>query len=275
MATKKHKPRSPGSRFAVTPSFDEITASKPERKLLRKLTRKGGRNNHGHMTARHRGGGHKRRYRVIDFRRDKVGVPGTVKTIEYDPNRTARIALINYADGEKRYILAPVGLRVGEQVVSSAHADIKPGNCLKLKWIPLGTILHNVEIRPGKGGQMVRSAGAGAQLMAKEGKYATLRLPSGEFRKILLECRATVGQVGNTEHANLKLGKAGRSRWLGRRPHVRGTAMNPVDHPHGGGEGRSKGRHPVTPWGKPTKGYRTRSAKKASSKFIVKRRNRR
>jgi large subunit ribosomal protein L2 len=224
------------------------------------------------MTARHRGGGHKRRYRVIDFRRDKVGVPGTVKTIEYDPNRTARIALINYADGEKRYILAPVGLRVGEQVVSSAHADIKPGNCLKLKWIPLGTILHNVEIRPGKGGQMVRSAGAGAQLMAKEGKYATLRLPSGEFRKILLECRATVGQVGNTEHANLKLGKAGRSRWLGRRPHVRGTAMNPVDHPHGGGEGRTAGgRHPVTPWGQPTKGKRTRK-NKATDQFIVKRR---
>jgi len=272
MATKKHKPRSPGSRFAVTPSFDEITASKPERKLLRKLTRKGGRNNHGHMTARHRGDGHKRRYRVIDFRRDKVGVPGTVKTIEYDPNRTARIALVNYADGEKRYILAPVGLRVGEQVVSSAHADIKPGNCLKLKWIPLGTILHNVEIRPGKGGQMVRSAGAGAQLMAKEGKYATLRLPSGEFRKILLECRATVGQVGNTEHANLKLGKAGRSRWLGRRPHVRGTAMNPVDHPHGGGEGRTAGgRHPVTPWGQPTKGKRTRK-NKSTDQYIVKRR---
>lgn len=273
MGTKKHKPVSPGSRFAVRPDYSEVTTDTPERALTEGLSKKAGRNNHGHITMRRRGGGHKRRYRVIDFKRDKVGVPATVKTIEYDPNRTARIALLHYADGEKRYILAPVGLGVGSEVVSSAHADIKPGNCLKLKHIPLGTIVHNIELRPGKGGQMVRSAGAGAQLMAKEGKYATMRLPSGEFRKVLLENRATVGQVGNSEHANMKLGKAGRSRWLGRRPKVRGVVMNPVDHPHGGGEGRtSGGRHPVTPWGKPTKGKRTRK-NKATNKFIVKRRN--
>jgi large subunit ribosomal protein L2 len=272
MATKKHKPTSPGARGTITAGFEEITRSTPERKLLRKLMRRGGRNNHGHITTRHRGGGHKRRYRLIDFRRDKVGVPARVNSIEYDPNRSARIALLHYADGEKRYILAPVGLQVGDTVLSSAHADIKPGNSLKLKSIPVGTVVHNVELRPWKGGQLVRSAGAGAQLMAKEGRYATLRLPSGEFRKVLVNCRATIGQVGNTEHGNLKLGKAGRSRWLGRRPHVRGVAMNPVDHPHGGGEGRtSGGRHPVTPWGVPTKGKRTRK-NKSTTKFIVKRR---
>jgi len=272
MGTKKHKPTSPGQRAAVTSDFDGVSTKGPEKQLLSKQSKSGGRNNHGHITVRRRGGGHKRRYRHIDFRRDKIGVPGTVAAIEYDPNRTARIALIHYADGEKRYILAPIGLADGNTVISSPKADIKPGNCMKLKAMPLGTIVHCVELRPGKGGQMVRSAGTGAQLMAKEGKYATLRLPSGEFRKVLIECRATVGQVGNMEHSNLKLGKAGRARWLGRRPKVRGVAMNPVDHPHGGGEGRtSGGRHPVTPWGFPTKGKRTRK-NKATTKFIVKRR---
>ena len=256
----------------MTASFAGLSSEGPERSLLRPLTSSGGRNNHGHMTSRHRGGGHKRRYRLVDFRRDKVGVPATVKTLEYDPVRSARIALLFYADGEKRYILAPAGLEVGAQVLSSAHADIKPGNCLRLKNIPVGTIVHNIELRPGKGGQLVRSAGGGAQLMAREGRYATLRLPSGEFRKILVDCRATVGQVGNAEHMNIKIGKAGRSRWLGRRPHVRGVAMNPVDHPHGGGEGRtSGGRHPVTPWGFPTKGKPTRH-NKTTERFIVKRR---
>lgn len=272
MAIKKHKPTSPGRRFMSTSGFDEITKTTPERSLLSPLRRTGGRNNHGHMTTRHRGGGHKRRYRIVDFRRDKIGVPARVAAIEYDPVRTARLALLHYADGEKRYILAPIGLGVGDEVLSSAQADIKPGNALKLRHIPIGTMLHNVELRPGKGGQMVRSAGTSAQLMAREGKYATLRLPSGEFRKVLAECRATVGQVGNAEHANLKIGKAGRSRWLGRRPKVRGVVMNPVDHPHGGGEGRtSGGRHPVTPWGFPTKGKRTRSNKR-TDRFIVKRR---
>lgn len=272
MAMKQHKPTSPGTRFVVTSRFEELTTTSPERSLLERLQNAKGRNNHGHITSRHRGGGHARLYRRIDFKRDKIGVPGTIRTIEYDPNRSARIALVVYSDGEKRYILAPVGIKVGDQVVSSSKADIKPGNCLKLKSVPIGTILHNVEIRPGKGGQMVRSAGAGAQLMAKEGIYATLRLPSGEFRRILLECRATIGSVGNMEHANLSLGKAGRSRWLGRRPAVRGVAMNPVDHPHGGGEGRtSGGRHPVTPWGHQTKGKKTRT-NKTTTKFIVKRR---
>jgi large subunit ribosomal protein L2 len=272
MGLKFHKPTSPGVRGTVTLTFDEITRSTPERSLLEKKSGTGGRNNHGHTTSRFRGGGHKQRYRTVDFRRNKIGVPAKVATIEYDPNRTARIALLHYLDGEKCYILAPIGLNVGDTVVSSSKADIKPGNCLKLKAIPVGTIVHNVELRPGRGGQMVRSAGAGAQLMAKEGKYATLRLPSGEFRKVILECRATIGQVGNTDHANRSLGKAGRSRWLGRRPHVRGVAMNPIDHPHGGGEGRtSGGRHPVTPWGFPTKGKRTRKNKR-TDKFIVKRR---
>jgi large subunit ribosomal protein L2 len=252
--------------------FAEITRSEPERSLLKKASRSGGRNNTGRTTARHRGGGHKRRYREIDFRRDKMGVPGRVASVEYDPNRSARIALIHFADGEKRYILAPNGLQVGATVVTDDGADIQPGNCMHLHAVPLGTWVHNVEMQAGRGGQMCRSAGSYAQVMAKEGDYVLLRLPSGELRQIHRRCRATVGQVGNLEHENRKVGKAGRSRWLGRRPVVRGTAMNPIDHPYGGGEGRSKGRHPVTPWGKPTKGYKTRARKKPSNKFIVKRR---
>jgi large subunit ribosomal protein L2 len=253
--------------------FAEVTTSKPERKLVVKLGKSGGRNNRGRITVRHIGGGHKRRYRLIDFRRDKNGVPGKVATVEYDPNRSARIALIHFADGEKRYILHPVGLKVGDEVVTSNDADIKPGNCMELLSVPLGTFVHNIELSSGRGGQLCRSAGAYAQVMAKEDGYVTLRLPSGENRKVWGRNRATIGQVGNTEHGNQVWGKAGRTRWHGVRPTVRGTAMNPVDHPHGGGEGRSKGRHPVTPWGLPTKGYRTRPKKKASNKFIVKRRN--
>lgn len=274
MVMRKYKPTSPGARGTVLSSFEEITKSTPEKSLIDNSHRKAtGRNNHGHITSRHRGGGHKQRYRVVDFKRDKIGVPGKVAAIEYDPYRTARLALVNYADGEKRYILAPAGLGVGDSVVSSSKADIRPGNCLKLKAIPVGTIVHAIELRPGKGAQMARSAGAGAQLMAKETKYATLRMPSGEFRKVLLECRASVGQVGNLEHSNQSLGKAGRSRWLGIRPAVRGVAMNPVDHPMGGGEGRtSGGRHPITPWGVKTKGKKTRHNKR-TDKFIVKRRN--
>lgn len=272
MGIKKYKPTSPGRRTMTVSTFEEVTKSTPEKKLVEKLTKKAGRNNHGHITVRRRGGGHKRRYRRVDFKRDKLGVPATVTGIEYDPNRSARLALLTYADGEKRYILSPQNLNVGDEVVSSAHADIKPGNCLKLKYIPLGTMVHNVEMRPGKGGQMVRSAGTGAQLMAKEGKYALLRLPSSELRKVLIECRATVGSVGNSDHSNVALGKAGRARWLGRRSSVRGVAMNPVDHPHGGGEGRtSGGRHPVTPWGVPTKGKKTRHNRRSDG-FIVKRR---
>jgi large subunit ribosomal protein L2 len=273
MAMRKYKPTSPGARGTVISGFEELTTDRPEKSLVASHQRARGRNNHGHITSRHRGGGHKRRYREIDFRRDKVGVPGKVATIEYDPFRTARIALVHYADGEKRYILAPHGLKVGDGIVSSSRADIKPGNCLKLKAIPVGTIVHNIELRPGKGGQMARSAGAGAQLMAKEGKYATLRVPSGEFRRVLLECRATIGQVGNLEHSNQSLGKAGRTRWKGIRPSVRGVAMNPVDHPMGGGEGRtSGGRHPTTPWGVKTKGKKTRHNKRTDH-LIVKRRN--
>ena len=272
MAIKTYRPTSPGRRQMSTSDFRDITRSEPERALTVSLSKTGGRNNHGHITLRHRGGGHKRRYRLIDFKRNKLGVPAKVAAIEYDPNRSARIALLNYADGEKRYILAPIGLSVGDTVITSAHADIKPGNCLKLKYIPVGTVVHNIELRPGKGGQMVRSAGTSAQLMAREGRYATVRLPSGEFRKVLVECRATIGQVGNAEHSNISIGKAGRTRWLGRRSKVRGVAMNPVDHPHGGGEGRtSGGRHPVTPWGFPTKGKPTRK-NKSTSRFIVKRR---
>jgi large subunit ribosomal protein L2 len=272
MPLKKYKPTSPARRFMTGSTFDEVTKKSPETGLLEKVSRSGGRNNHGHVTARHRGGGHKRRYRVVDFRRDKVGVPATVAAVEYDPNRSARIALLHYADGEKRYILWPEGLSVGETVVSSAHADIKPGNCMKLKYVPLGITVHNVELRAGKGGQLARSAGVGAQLMAKEGSYALLRMPSGELRKIHQECRATIGTVGFSDRSNVSLGKAGRTRWLGKRPHVRGVAMNPIDHPHGGGEGRtSGGRHPVTPWGVPTKGKKTRS-NKTSGRFIVKRR---
>ena len=275
MAMKTYKPTSPGRRFLKRPDFKEVTTDAPEKGLTEKLTKNGGRNHSGHMTVRHRGGGHKRRYRVVDFKRDKTGVPATVQSIEYDPNRSAHIALLHYADGEKAYILAPQKLKVGDEVVSSAHADIKPGNALKLRYVPIGTVVHNIELRPGKGGQMVRSAGTWAQLMAKEGKYALLRLPSGELRKVLQECRATIGSVSNPEHENAESGKAGRSRWLGKRPSVRGVAMNPVDHPHGGGEGRtSGGRHPVTPWGVPTKGKKTRKNKR-TTKYIVKRRGKR
>lgn len=273
MGTKRFKPTSNGRRFMTGSDFAEVTTNKPERKLVVKLGKSGGRNNRGRITVRHIGGGHKRRYRLIDFRRDKNGVPGKVATIEYDPNRSARIALIHFADGEKRYILHPVGLNVGDEVVTSNDADIKPGNCMELLSVPLGTFVHNIELSSGRGGQLCRSAGAYAQVMAKEDGYVTVRLPSGESRKVWGRNRATIGQVGNLEHGNQVWGKAGRTRWHGVRPTVRGTAMNPVDHPHGGGEGRSKGRHPVTPWGLPTKGYRTRPKKKASNKFIVKRRN--
>ncbi len=272
MGTRKFNPTTPSRRFMSTSDFEEITTSKPEKKLVTKKTRSGGRNNRGRMTARHIGGGHKKRYRVIDFKRDKVGVPGKVATIEYDPNRSARIALIHYLDGEKRYILAPNGLQVGAEVVTDDKADIQPGNCMHLHAVPLGTWVHNIEMQVGRGGQLCRSAGAYAQVMAKEGTHVLLRLPSGELRRVFHTCRATIGQVGNLEHENQVIGKAGRSRWLGRRPIVRGTAMNPIDHPHGGGEGRAKGRHPVTPWGKPTKGYKTRARKKPSNKLIVKRR---
>ncbi|MCF6097663.1 50S ribosomal protein L2 [Thermovorax subterraneus] len=274
MGIKKFKPTSPGVRFMTVSTFEEITKKEPEKSLVEILKKKAGRNMQGRITARHRGGGHKRKYRIIDFKRDKDGVPAKVAAIEYDPNRSARIALLHYMDGEKRYILAPVGLKVGDIVESGPNADIKPGNALPLSHIPVGTIVHNVELYPGKGGQLARAAGAAAQVMAKENGFATLRLPSGEMRMVPEECRATVGQVGNLEHENITLGKAGRSRWLGRRPHVRGSAMNPVDHPHGGGEGKAPiGRkHPVTPWGKPTLGYKTRKKNKPSDKYIVKRR---
>ena len=273
MAVRKLKPTSAGRRFQTVADFEEITRSGPEKSLTEGLTRKSGRNHHGHITSRRRGGGVKRLYRVIDFKRDKLGVPAVVAHIEYDPNRTARIALLHYADGEKRYILAPVGVRQGDSLVAGEGADIKPGNAMQMQRIPVGTVIHNVELAPGKGGQMCRAAGTYAQLVAKEGKYALLRLPSGEVRKVLSACTATVGQVGNVTHENISLGKAGRSRWLNRRPKVRGVAMNPIDHPLGGGEGRSSGgRHPVTPWGKPTKGYKTRDKKKLSTKLIVKRR---
>lgn len=274
MPVKKYKPTSAGRRGMTVSTFSEITKKTPEKSLLQPLRSTGGRNNQGRTTIRFRGGGHKRRYRVIDFRRDKDGVPAKVAAIEYDPNRSARIALLHYADGEKRYIIAPVGLNVGDTVVSGPDADIKPGNALPLRNIPVGTVVHNIEMRPGKGAQLVRSAGAAAQLMAKEGKYATVRLPSGEFRMVLQECRATIGQVGNVEHENIVLGKAGRKRYLGRRPHTRGLAMNPVDHPHGGGEGHSPigMPSPVTPWGKPTLGVRTRKKGKKSDALIVRRR---
>jgi large subunit ribosomal protein L2 len=265
------RPTSPGRRFRTGFDFSEITKDRPEQSLVAPLPKSGGRNNTGRLTARHRGGGHKRLYRVIDFRRDKAGVPATVKALEYDPNRSARIALLHYADGAKAYILAPLGLTVGDRVETGPQADIKPGNSLPLANIPLGTTVHAVELRPGRGAQLGRSAGASIQLMAKEGDYALLKLPSSELRRVRLTCRATIGQVGNLEHENLSHGKAGRVRWLGRRPHVRGIAMNPVDHPHGGGEGRSKGNHPQTPWGKPTKGYKTRHNKR-TDKFILQRR---
>ena len=270
MAIKTYKPTSAGRRHQTCATFDEITSTKPEKSLLVSLKKTGGRNSFGRVTSRHIGGGHKQKYRIIDFRRDKLDIPAKVAAIEYDPNRSARIALLNYADGEKRYILAPLDLKVGDTIISSSSADIKPGNTLPLKAIPLGTIIHNVELKIGKGAQLARSAGTFAQLMAKDGKYAQVKLPSGEVRMVLQDCLATIGQVGNLDHENVSLGKAGRSRWLGRRPKVRGVAMNPVDHPHGGGEGRtSGGRHPVTPWGIPTKGYKTRK-NKTSNRFIVK-----
>ena len=274
MAVKTFKPYSAGRRFMTVSSFDEITTDKPEKSLTVRLTKTGGRNQQGKLTVRHRGGGHKRLYRIIDFKRTKDGIPARVATIEYDPNRSARIALLNYADGEKRYILAPNGLKVGDVVESGAEADIKPGNALPLKNIPLGTIIHAVELKIGKGAQLVRSAGTSAQLMAKEGDYALLRMPSGEIRRVHVNCRATIGEVGNLEHENITIGKAGRSRWLGRRPEVRGTVMNPNDHPHGGGEGRSPvGRKsPMTKWGKIAMGKKTRRKKKASNRLIVHRR---
>ena len=271
MAVKSFKPYSAGRRFMTVASFDEITASKPEKSLTERLKKNGGRNQQGRLTVRHQGGGHKRLYRVIDFKRTKDGIPARVATIEYDPNRSARIALLNYVDGEKRYILAPNGLKVGDQVVSGPDADIKVGNALPLKNIPVGTTVHNVELKIGKGAQLVRSAGTSAQLMAKEGDYALLRMPSGELRKVHINCRATIGEVGNLEHENITIGKAGRNRWLGVRREIGGVAMNPIDPPHGGGEGRSPvGRkHPVTKWGKCAMGAKTRR-KKASDKLIVK-----
>ncbi len=274
MALKRFRPVTSGSRFRTIVHRSEITRSEPERSLTEGLAGSGGRNHHGHMTVRRRGGGHKRRYRKIDFRRDKHGIPGRVTEIEYDPNRSANIALVTYADGEKRYILHVRGLAVGDEVVAGGDADIKPGNALPIGRIPLGTIVHNVELKPGKGGQMARSAGAGVQIMAKEGDYVTLRLPSTEVRRVRMECMATVGQVGNTDHELKSLGKAGANRWRGRRPKVRGVAMNPVDHPLGGGEGKaSGGRPPVTPWGKP-EGKKTRNPRKESNRLIVRGRKR-
>lgn len=274
MAIKKYKPTSPGRRDMTVSSFREITKTKPEKSLLEPLKSSGGRNNKGRTTTRHRGGGHKRMYRIIDFKRNKDGIPAKVAAIEYDPNRSARIALLHYADGEKRYILAPLGVKPGDVLESGPDADIRPGNALPLANIPVGTMIHAIEMKPGKGAQMARSAGATAQLMAREGNYATIRVPSGEFRLIHITCRATVGQVGNVEHENIVVGKAGRSRWLGRRPHTRGVAMNPVDHPHGGGEGKAPIGlpRPVTPWGKPALGYRTRKKNKQSDSMIVRRR---
>jgi large subunit ribosomal protein L2 len=268
------KPTSAGRRFQTVADFAEITRSAPEKSLVKPLKKTGGRNSYGRVTTRYRGGGHKRRYRVIDFKRNKLEVPAKVASIEYDPNRTVRIALLHYLDGEKRYILAPQDLQVGDMVVSSAEADIKPGNSLPLRNIPTGSLVHNVEMKPGKGGQLARTAGAAIQLMAKEGNNAHIKLPSGEVRMVSLDCRATIGQLGNVEQENMSLGKAGRRRWQGRRPHVRGVAMNPVDHPMGGGEGKSSGgRHPVTPWGVPTKGYKTRKPKD-SDRYIIKHRTR-
>jgi len=272
MPVKNYQPTSPGRRGMSVLDFSEITRKRPEKSLTRGKTSSGGRDQRGHQTARNWGGGHKRRFRTIDFRREKLGIPARVASVEYDPNRSAHIALLHYADGEKRYILAPHGLRPGDPVSAGPDADIRPGNALPLERMPLGSVVHAIELQPGKGAQLVRSAGGGAQLMAREGAYATLRLPSGEHRRVHVRCMATVGQVGNLEHEIVSLGKAGRSRWLGRRPHVRGVAMNPVDHPMGGGEGKSSGgRHPCTPWGKPTKGYKTRKNKRTNS-YIVKRR---
>ncbi len=275
MAIRRYKPTSPGRRFMTVSTFEEVTKTTPEKSLTEKLTKKGGRNNKGRITTRHQGGGHKRRYRMVDFKRTKDGVPATVAAIEYDPNRSARIALLHYADGAKSYILAPARLKVGAKVESGPTADIRPGNALPLENIPTGTLVHNVELKPGRGGQLARSAGSGVQLVAKDEGYGVLRLPSGEMRRVALTCRATIGQVGNVDHENVTVGKAGRSRWKGKRPAVRGSAMNPVDHPHGGGEGKSKGgRHPVTPWGVPTLGKRTRRKHKESDRLIVRGRRR-
>jgi large subunit ribosomal protein L2 len=272
MSIKQFKPYTPGRRQMTIQGREDITAEKPERSLTTELRKSGGRNNTGRITMRHIGGGHRRTYRIIDFRRDKLGIPGKVATVEYDPNRNARIALVNYADGEKRYILLPKGLKVGDVILAGPEADITPGNAMKLKDMPVGATVHNLELEPGRGGKLVRAAGTSAQLMAKEGKYAYLRMPSGELRLILQECMATVGQVGNEDHENVSLGKAGKNRYLGRRPTVRGMVMNPVDHPMGGGEGKSKGnKHPLSPWGTPAKGYRTRK-KKPSDRLIVRRR---
>jgi len=272
MALKKYKPVTPGRRGATVSTFEELTRNKPERSLVQKKTQHAGRGSAGRITVRHKGGGHKQRYRLVDFRREKQGIPARVAQIEYDPNRSANIALLHYADGEKRYILAPNGVKVGDELKSGTTAEVTPGNAMPIANIPLGTQLHAIELKPGKGAQMARSAGTSAQLMAREGKLATLRLPSGEVRMVRIECMATIGQVGNRDHENIRVGKAGRSRWKGRRSNVRGVAMNPVDHPMGGGEGRSSGgRHPCTPWGKPTKGRKTRKSS-ASDKYIVKRR---
>lgn len=275
MAVKRYKPTSPGRRFLTVSTFDEITKTEPEKSLLAPLKKKSGRNSYGRITVRHHGGGHKRQYRLIDFKRNKDDIPARVAGIEYDPNRSANIALLHYLDGEKRYILAPLGLQVGQLVMSGPKAEIRPGNAMKLRYIPAGTFVHNIELKEGAGGQLARSAGAAAQLVAKEGRYGHLRLPSGEVRLVPLECCATIGQLGNLEHENLTIGKAGRNRWLGIRPTVRGSVMNPVDHPHGGGEGKAPiGRPgPVTPWGKPTLGYKTRKKKRASDQLIVRRRD--
>ncbi|TDI97839.1 MAG: 50S ribosomal protein L2 [Caldithrix sp.] len=272
MGIKTYKPTTPGLRQRSVLDFEEITQSKPEKSLLRPIRKTGGRNNHGHVTLRFRGGGHKRAYRIIDFKRTKDGIPAVVASIEYDPNRSSNIALLNYRDGEKRYIVASLGLKVGDELMSGDKAEIRVGNSLSLKNIPLGTLVHNIEMIAGKGGQLARGAGTYAQLVAKEGSYAQLKLPSGEVRMVRQECRATIGQVGNVDHENISIGKAGRSRWLGRRPHVRGVAMNPVDHPMGGGEGKSSGgRHPCSPWGKPAKGGKTRKKKKSDDYIVTKR----
>jgi large subunit ribosomal protein L2 len=273
MGIKSYNPKSPGLRGKTGYTFEELTTDRPYRQLLVAKKSSGGRNNKGHKTIRHRGGGHKQQYRIIDFLRNKLDVPGTIETIEYDPNRTPRIALVKYVDGERRYILAPLGIKVGDPIVATdGEADILPGNAVKIKYIPVGTTVHNVEFRAGEGGKIARTAGGFAVLMAKEGTYSLLKMPSGELRKVHIECRASIGQLGNVEHSHIKIGKAGRKRWMGVRPQTRGTAMNPIDHPHGGGEGKTKGgRIPVTPWGKPTKGYKTRRNKR-SIKFIVKRR---
>jgi len=274
MGLKKYRPVTAGTRFMTVNSFEEITADRPYMPLTEEMRRSGGRNNHGRMTSRHRGGGHKRRYRIVDFRRNKRAIPAVVETIEYDPNRSANIALLKYRDGERRYILAPLGLQVGDAVMAGDEAEVRPGNALPLARIPLGTFVHNVEMKPGKGGQLARGAGTAAQLMARERGYAILRLPSKEMRMVPQVCYATIGQVGNTDHENITIGKAGKSRHRGRRPHVRGVAMNPVDHPMGGGEGKSSGgRHPCTPWGKPTKGYKTRRKRNPSDRLILRRRN--